>query len=607
MGEDRQGRGNSPGCRALSRTARVVPRLATFSVDEGFWYSVPENLADSVVVGSIVRVPLSGRRVRGHVVEVSDASRGALKDVVGVSGDYPVFDERLLETLKWAAAHYVAPLATVLDRAGPPNLPRSSSARVTRDLVSSDLQHPLSSLTRSAVAGKRRPSLAIVTRIEPDRWLEALTPALASGRSAMIVVATAAEAEHLHGLAATRFGDSAVMVSGSVDAELTGAWSKLKSPGLLAIGTPRIALWPITGLAVAVVVEDGRRAMKDRQTPTLHVRDVLTHRARVEGFSLAFIGPTPSLEVISRGAESVRVGNRAWSLVEIVDRRGDAPGSGYLGPTARAALDAVTREGGRSLVFTHRRLGEESMRCMRCRRARTCAICGSRLNRDERCRRCGEPAGDCLQCGGDEFEPMGTIPERLAGTLANVVGRQAVSIASAETPVTVGTERDLAVLPLFDLIVVADADGLLLSHDFRAEEEALRVLARLGNRLHPGSRRRLMIQTSLRDSPVLTAMTSGNPLPFLERTLVERGRQGLPPTGDMLALEVRGEIDPGEVTGSLDFEGVSSVLGPADSGEALRWLIQGSLGEAKQRLRGLVQRWRDLGVTVRVDVDPIDF
>ncbi len=48
--------------------AQVVPAVPTFSVDDGFSYAIPDDMALSV--GSIVRVPLGGRRVRGYVTGV---------------------------------------------------------------------------------------------------------------------------------------------------------------------------------------------------------------------------------------------------------------------------------------------------------------------------------------------------------------------------------------------------------------------------------------------------------------------------------------------------------------------------------------------------------
>ena len=109
----------------MTRAARVVPDVATFAVDDGFWYSIPEHLNDDLEVGSIVRVPLSGRRVRGWVVEIADSRPGKLKEIGGISGSKGVFDTRLLGGLQWTARHYVAPLSVLLARATPPNLPRT--------------------------------------------------------------------------------------------------------------------------------------------------------------------------------------------------------------------------------------------------------------------------------------------------------------------------------------------------------------------------------------------------------------------------------------------------------------------------------------------------
>ena len=83
---------------------------------------IPDHLADSVKLGTIVRVPLSGRRTRGYVVEVVEERPGPLKAIAGTSGDYPVFDAKLLQALIWAAHHYVAPVSVMLERTAPPNL-----------------------------------------------------------------------------------------------------------------------------------------------------------------------------------------------------------------------------------------------------------------------------------------------------------------------------------------------------------------------------------------------------------------------------------------------------------------------------------------------------
>jgi primosomal protein N' len=201
---------------------------------------------------------------------------------------------------------------------------------------------------------------------------------------------------------------------------------------------------------------------------------------------------------------------------------------------------------------------------------------------------------------------MGTVPERLASAINRAFGEMVAGSGSTSLPVSVGSESDLAGLGRFDLAVVADADGLIHAQHFRAGEEALRILGRLGNAVATGSGKRLMIQTSMPESDVISTMRSGDPIPYLERLLVERARDRLPPAEAMMAVELRGVVEANEATAALHLDGVTSVLGPAEVEQGQRWLLQGDLRRAKIELRSLVQRWRDRGVTVRLDADPID-
>ena len=557
-------------------------------------------------VGSIVRIPLSGRKTRGFVVELADDREGSLKDLTSVSSQVPVFGQGLLKTLQWAATHYVAPVAVLMERAAPPNLPVSPvPEKPAAHVAVQPVDHPLLGITRQVAAGRRRPASVVLGRWQVFDWLNALFPVLEAERSVMVVVATETEA-HLISDRAREQGLEPVVAAGEVARDLTEAWTEAQGPGRLLIGSPRVASWQMPHLALAIVLEEGRRAMKDRQTPTLHVRDVLSTRSRMEGFSLVFFGPTPSLEVLAAGPEIVRLGNRAWPLVEVVDRRQDPPGSGFLADRTMAALRAAVSARRRSFVFTHRRSGDSSMRCVSCRRVRVCEECGSRLGREEACRRCGKPAGPCPHCGGTGFEEMGSEPERLVKALNRRLGDAVAAIHPTDLPVAVGTERDLPTLEPAPLVVAVDVDGLMFGHNYRTTEEALRILARLANSVESGSGRRLMAQTSLPDAPLVTALRRGDPMPFLEELLAERARLGLPPATEMLAIEVRGADEADRFDEELRGLDPPVLLGPAPASQGWRWLLQGSLGTLKPRLRPLIHKWRESGATVRVDADPID-
>lgn len=597
MGVDLSGRRAGGGGGPLTvRSARVVPRVPSFQVDGGFWYRVPDHL--EIELGSVVRIPLGGRRVRGFVVEVGERPGEGLRDVAAVTGDCPAFDAGLLETMTWVAHHYVAPLSTVLERSAPPNAPRSMAAGLPA----------LPPSTGSAVrAGS---AVYLLDRAGDYARLAGTVSTTLQHGSAIVVAPTGPEVEAVSSaITEAAPGRVVTVLPDTTAAQATRAWALARSTvGVALVGTARVSLWPVAGLRLAGAVEEGRRAMKERQTPTLHVREILRRRALVGRAGLVFAGPTPSLEAMALhpGVHRPQDRLRAWPLVEVVDRSQEAPGTGVLGPRARAALKAVAGQGGVAFVFTHRHGYAPAHRCAACRAVRRCPTCGSRPDQGDTCLRCGATLGACDQCGGRRFEPLGAGEGRVREEIARVLSPAAVGGVGDGRPVSVGTERDIPRLPPQDLAVAVDADGLVLGSNYRAAEEALRVLARVAGTVRSGRGRRMMVQTSRPDDPVIAALAQGDPLPYLTAEAVVRRDLGLPPSGELMVVEVRGEAQTADADLRQAAAG-ADVLGPADGPRGRRWLVRGAdLDQPRAALRPAVQRWRDGGASVRIDVDPID-
>lgn len=546
MGAAGQGRRDQDGGRHLNRAARVVPNVPSFAVDEGFLYSLPESLLEQVEVGSIVRVPLSGRRVRGWVVGFEEPEGKNLKEILGVSSPTPVFSHQLLKTLRWAAEHYGAPLSVLLTRASPPNLPKGRSSAGLEDVNVGAHDHELGDIARSLAKGARMPTQVLVGKWRDLAWITALGPVLGAGISAMVLAASAAEASEIGDAARAQFGSRVLVVAGGDDSEVTTAWEQAQVPGVLLVGTPRVALWKVAGLALTVVVEEARRAMKERQTPTLHVREVVRYRSLMEGTGSVFLGPTPSVELLASGAQSTMLAGRPWPLIEVVHRRRGEGTAGLLEEQTTAALRGAAKRGKTSFV-----LSTHSM---------------------------------------------------LEGYRKEIQGR----IGTTDAPlVQVGTESDLAGMKPVALAVAPYPEAIVQGWGYRGSEEVLRVLARLANKVGPGQGNRLLVQTDEPESPLIVALRRGEPLPYLERVLVERARAGLPPSVAMLALEVREKI-PEDVEDVLNGLAVDQVHGPLDIEDGKRWLLQGDLRTARRKLRPVVGRWREAGSVVRIDADPID-
>jgi primosomal protein N' (replication factor Y) len=451
--------------------------------------------------------------------------------------------------------------------------------------------------------------VALIERWTHLEWLETISrPIISQERSLMVVAATGEEAESLHRAASQVVGEERVALVSPhrSEAENTSAWCAAQVGGRLVVGTPRLAAWRVESLALAAVVEEGRRAMKDRQTPTVHVRDLLRTRTRLQHHNLVFVGPTPTLETLAAGATPLRARRRAWPPVEVADRGREPPTPGLLGHQALAAIRAVADRGGRVFVFAHRRGYAPAMRCARCATTRRCPNCGSRPEAAPTCARCGYELGPCTECGHDRFLPLGAGVGRVAEELRRLVG-ESVAVSPDRSTVAVGSEADLAGLDPVDLAVAVDADGLMLGSHFRAAEEALRVLARLAGRVGPGAERRALIQTSLPDHPVVMALRRGDPVGFLEAELEHRRRMGFPPAAELMIVEMRGTLPDQAEEALRAAAGEATVMGPAPGRTGRRWLIQArDLTRFRHDLRALVQRWRDGGATVRIDTDPLE-
>ncbi|MDE0234632.1 MAG: hypothetical protein OXM62_06455 [bacterium] len=601
----------------MTSAVRVVPAVAAFDVDQGFWYSVPAHLSGRIGLGAKVRAPLGGTHVHGYVVECGDRSPHKLKPVSAVSGDLPVFDGPLLAVCRWAAHHYVTPLSTILARTAPPNAPRTAPGGREDAVLSPSLggDHPAARLGEDVAAGRRRrPGCLLINPSDPEWVGPLLGPALGAGRSVMVVVPTALEEERTTHLIQETFPGRVLGASTRhSDRQKTMVWGQLATRGGMAlVGTPGVAFWPMADPGLVVVVEDGRRAHKSRRAPTVGTQRILRERSIREGAVLASVGPMPSVDVLALGPDFFysRGRRRLWSHIEVVNRR-EAGNHGLFHPRTLAALRAVTSGNG-AFVFAHRRGFAPAMRCGACRTLRRCRSCGGRAEKGPACQRCGKELGVCRKCGRNYFEPLGAGVERVRGELRRRLGESRVGVVGGPAPIAVGTEASLAGAGHFQLVVVVDADGLLHAPHYRAEEEALRVMVRLAGHLSPGSGRRLMVQTSSPGHRVLSALRKGESVAFLQEELDRRVEAGFPPQGQLMAVEARG-ADPGRASDRLAMEmsglgtrGVS-VHGPAEFGSGLRWLVEGgNLWAAKEEMRIVASRWRKRGLAVRIDADPID-
>jgi len=91
-----------------------------------FTYSIPENLRDSVRLGSRVEVPLGPKLSTGFVVGLIDESSLDTAKVKAIRSvldeDEPALTREIIDLCRWGAEYYIAPLGEMLRVALPANM-----------------------------------------------------------------------------------------------------------------------------------------------------------------------------------------------------------------------------------------------------------------------------------------------------------------------------------------------------------------------------------------------------------------------------------------------------------------------------------------------------
>ena len=538
--------------------ARVLPDVP--AIERAFDYLVPEPLRDQVRVGTIVRVELHGRRVRGWVIEIPDEPEPGVdpKPILRVSSQGPPAE--VVELAGWAAWRWAGRPQHLLRAASPPRA-------VTWPAPAFEPVH-------------RDPAAPTLVRLPPtaDR-LPLVADAVAAGPAIVVVPAVDLAVRLARRL--RREGHTVALIAGDVRAD---DWALAQTGTASVVGT-RVAVWapvPAVALTSVVVLDEHDEALQSEQTPTWHARDVAIERARRAGVPCTLASPVPTLEALAvatlapTNAAKERAG---WPLVDVVDQReGDPVRASLLSDRLAAAVHSGAR-----VVCVLNRLGRSRLlACVSCGTVAACERCGAAVAQVDpgqlRCRRCAtERPVVCLQCGGGRMKNLRAGVTRVREELAALAGEDVAEVTAADgqptTRVSVGTEAVLHRLAAgsVDVAAVLDLDQELLAPRFRAAEHALALLARAARAVGPrNGGGRLLLQTRLPDHPVVRAVVLGDPSVVAEAELPRRRELRFPPAAALAA--VSGAVAAAWVAAAGEHPMPSGVelLGPADG----VWLVR---------------------------------
>ncbi len=587
----------------MEDVVEVLPDVT--GIDRTFHYLAPGPLRP----GTIVRVRLHGRRVRGWVVAAGTPVPAGVEARPLIEVVSPGPPPEVVELCRLAARRYAGRLRAFLVAASPERIvhhlppPVAPPARPPQPGPLADAVGQALALSDAVVrlppAAERQPVVEAVLAATPAR----------EGAGPLVLVESRGDAARL----AARLERAGWPV-----ARYPEEWAAAATPGPVVVGTRNAAFSPRRP-SVVVVLDAHSESYRSERAPTFDARVVAAERAAAEGCPVLFVTPCPPLELLA-GRRLVTLGpageRAGWGTVSVLDSREEDPAErGYPSLLVSWLRQAAT-PGGRPVVCVLDRVGRARLlTCGGCREVQRCDRCGAALVQLERpaprqvgdlsCPRCRatRPAV-CASCGSARLRLARAGVSRAREQLAAVTGLEVgeVSGRRAEvppTPVLIGTQAVLHRVRAASLVAFLDFDQELLAPRFRAAEQALSLLARSVRLVGGRGAGRVVIRTSLPDHEVVRAARTGDPGLVEAAERERRLLLGLPPWSAMARLsgpgapELVARLGPGVTTARVD----GSVVVSAPDHEVL--------AASLDRLRaGEPNGWADLDV--RVEVDPVD-
>lgn len=345
------------------------------------------------------------------------------------------------------------------------------------------------------------------------------------------------------------------------------------SPSQIIVGTRTSIGLPLKGLKLIVVVDEHSYAYKSPRPPRFNARDTALMSASLYGAKTLLMSNAPSVEsyfnattLPSWDFKTIQATEQQPQLRSMVLEHGTEFLSKYL----RRMIAQQIALGRQVVVFQNRR-GSGSVACTACGYSPQCPSCNSALTLHAsrsvlECHYCGHRAPyneNCPQCKHGKFQIRGRGTERLEEQLSELFPQAAIGRLDLDTAhrydeivanfscrnldIIVGTQIVIDSLDMSNvgIVCVVNADNLLSVADFRATEQAFRIILSLSRQARKVGAE-LIIQTSSHSNSLIKNAINEDIKTFYRDELAQRSQSGYPPFARLMEIDMR-STDPSKL------------------------------------------------------------
>lgn len=334
----------------------------------------------------------------------------------------------------------------------------------------------------------------------------------------------------------------------------------------IVVGTRSAVGLPFNNLSLIIVVDEHSYAYKNGRKPRFSARDAALVLASAHGAQTLLISQAPSVESYFNASTL-----DGW---ELIDQRQETErklksialehGKDLISKYLQRKISETLTNGKQVVIFQNRRGWSSMIVCGSCGYTPTCPSCDCSLTLHKadgllRCHSCGHAESQtdlCPRCKHGQMQAHGRGTERLEQQISEMYPSAAVVrldsdnarqydeltelFATQKADIIVGTQLLIDNLDFTNvaLIAIANADNLLSASDFRASEQAYRLIYILAERARQLGAE-LIVQTSSHNNSTIESALDRKPEVFYQRELAEREQMQYPPFSRLVEIDMR--------------------------------------------------------------------
>lgn len=496
----------------MTKIAKLAIQSGLPQLDRLFDYRVPEELVESVKVGSRVKITFGSSKkvLDGFVVELGSTSEfeGKLSEIQSVVGDRAALQPDVFSLCSRLAERSACSLGELVKIAVPAHMPRAFANHKFSDTFEDSSSGEFSSsfdvdyVERLSKGPARSFALAEPRSVSHHyRGEEYSSPAWVSlflsialrniKRNQSTIILVPDYREHAMVLSAMRqvglenyLADYSAELPKSKQYE--GFLRALDSIPRVIVGSRSAAFAPAHNLESILIFDEADSSYIDQASPYLHTRDVVLVRQSIQNCALLFSSHSISTDVmrlIDTGYLSDQTLAFATPRISISE-----PGMRVDGHAFAAIKDGLKQ--GAVLVQVSSRGDSTALYCKKCDEPASCKSCNGPLWVDskgvKKCRWCNGFALDFVcNCGSSEFSSGRAGSTRTAAELGRAFPNARVIESTGDNRlITTAAGKSLVVATAgaepyveggFFAVVLLDAKVLLGKQNLRSLEESVRV------------------------------------------------------------------------------------------------------------------------------------